>query len=359
MLAYMQKKLYLCSRIMCFIMKKVIILFFTAIVLFGCNGRETTRVSATGTIYECLVVGNNAAYELVQPVMEADMPTMPQVESFFTLSHVAMDKFDDFLKPTRNILIIDINPQKYTVVKAKYSRDYWSRPQAVWRVNAPDNEAFAEYWKVNGEKVRAWFVNEELNRQAMFYRASTNKEARKTLCKSAGCDMWIPEDYMLIKDTAYNDTTFLWCCNNKGPMRRDVVIYTYPYTDFETFTLPYLNAKRDAVLGRFVSATLPGTYMGTEYKVIPPELRILGLGDVPQVAVDSTLSGAFWGAEVRGLWKMQGGEAMGGPYISISRIDPIRARVITAETFIFAPGQKKRNATRQAEAVLYTLSINH
>ncbi|MBP5642162.1 MAG: DUF4837 family protein, partial [Paludibacteraceae bacterium] len=104
-------------------MKKAIILFFTAIVLFGCNDRETTRVSATGTIYECLVVGNNAAYELVQPVMEADMPTMPQVESFFTLSHVAMDKFDDFLKPTRNILIIDINPQKYTVVKAKYSRD--------------------------------------------------------------------------------------------------------------------------------------------------------------------------------------------------------------------------------------------
>lgn len=347
-------------------MKKILFIIIIAICCAGCDN-STTKVSATGSIYECLAVINaenyNATAAIIKDVMEADMIALPQIESDFTLSHVPATNFDDFLKPTRNILIVDINPNKYTIVKAKYSRDYWSHPQAVWRVQAPDDNAFAEYWKSNGNKIKAWFVNEELNRQAMFYRASTNKTARAALKKQMGCDMLIPEDYVLINGDRLmvngDSINVVWCCNNKGPMRRDVVIYSYPYTDAETFTLSYLNAKRDSVLGKLVSATLPGTYMGTEYKVIPPVMRNLSINDVPQIAVDSTLSGTFWGTEVRGLWKMQGGEAMGGPYVSLTRINPINGRIVTAETFVFAPGQKKRNALRQAEAILYTLSFNH
>ena len=56
-------------------------------------------------------------------------------------------------------------------------------------------------------------------------------------------------------------------------MRRDIVVYSYPYTDENTFTLAYLNDKRDAVLSRVVSASVDGSYMGTEYKVMPPQLR--------------------------------------------------------------------------------------
>ena len=35
----------------------------------------------------------------------------------------------------------------------------------------------------------------------------------------------------------------------------------------------------------------------------------------------------------------------------------VNGRVVTAEVFIFAAGQKKRNALRQAEAILYTLQL--
>jgi len=38
-------------------------------------------------------------------------------------------------------------------------------------------------------------------------------------------------------------------------------------------------------------------------------------------------------------------------------LDKVNQRIITAEIFIFAPGQKKRNALRQAEAILYTLRM--
>jgi len=347
-----------------------------SLLLSSC-GNDTTRVSATGSIYECLVVMDvhplaepehiispsaydediNTNYDLIRATLNERMPAMPQVEPYFTVSQVNTNAFDDFLKPTRNILIIDINPHRYTQVKAKYSRDYWSHPQAVCRVQAPDEAAFVAYWRQYGEQIRSWFINEEIARQMRFYRGSTNKEARAALAKQTGCDMLIPEDYMLLMDSVYGDTTLLWCCNNKGSLRRDIVIYSYPYTDEQTFTADYLNARRDAVLGRFVSATVEGSYMGTEYKVEPPICRLMQDRDVPESARDTIGGNGFYGAEVRGLWKMYAGEAMGGPYVSLTRLDPYRGRIITAEAFVFAPGQKKRSALRQAEAVLYTLQM--
>ena len=365
-----------------------VILCLLAIILAACSkGTGRTLTSATGSIYECLVVMNEnplsqeqlnevaklslvneasgytepvtTTYDLVEAVMAADMPCMPQVEPYFRLTHVPTAQFDDMFKPTRNILFVDINPQKYTQLKAKVSNDYWSTPQAICRIQSPSEEEFVAYWLEHGTEIREWFVNQEIKRQMKFYRASTNKEAR-TILQKQGYDMLIPEDYIVIMDTTLGGATtyslrnpitvapevrLLWCCNNKGSMRRDIVVYSYPYTDENTFTLDYLNAKRDAVLSRVVTASVDGSYMGTEYKVFPPQMRAI------------TVQEDEYATEIRGLWKILDGEAMGGPYVSHTRLDQVNGRVVTAETFLYAAGQKKRSALRQAEAILYTLQL--
>ena len=376
-------------------MKQIFNMYFRALCVFviatffvSCNkSTGRTLTSATGSIYECLVVMNDAPltqaqrneiaklnlvneasgytkpianlYDLVEAVMAADMPCMPQVEPYFRLTQVPTAQFDDMFKPTRNILFVDINPQMYTQVKAKVSNDYWSTPQALCRIQTPSEEEFVSYWLEHGEEIREWFVNQEIKRQMKFYRASTNKQARSIL-QSQGYDMLLPEDYMVIMDTVLGGATtyslrnpitvapevrLLWCCNNKGSMRRDIVVYSYPYTDNNTFTLPYLNAKRDAVLSRVITASVEGSYMGTEYTVMPPVTRAI------------TVQEDEHATEVRGLWKILNGEAMGGPYVSHTRLDQVNGRVVTAEAFLYAAGQKKRTALRQAEAILYTLQL--
>ena len=367
---------------------KGLLLVAVAMTVVGC-GKSTGRTltSATGSVYECLVVINDepltqeqlnevaklslvneasgytkpiaTTYDLIEAVMAADMPCMPQVEPYFRVTKVTEAQFDDMFKPTRNILFVDINPQKYTQLKAKVSNDYWSTPQALCRIQTPSQEELVSYWLEHGTEIREWFVNQEIERQTKFYRASTNKEARAIL-QAQGYDMLIPEDYMLIMDTTLGGaTTFslrnpitvapevrlLWCCNNKGPMRRDIVIYSYPYTHPNTFTYDFLNTKRDNVLSRFVKGSVDGAYMGTEYKVMPPVMRTITVQEDEQAT------------EIRGLWKILEGEAMGGPYVSHTRLDQVNGRVITAEAFLYAAGQKKRTALRQAEAILYTLSL--
>lgn len=376
-------------------MKQIFNMYFRALCVFviatflvSCNkSTGRTLTSATGSIYECLVVMNDAPltqeqrneiaklnlvneasgytkpianlYDLVEAVMAADMPCMPQVEPYFRLTQVPTAQFDDMFKPTRNILFVDINPQMYTQVKAKVSNDHWSTPQALCRIQSPSEEEFVAYWLEHGEEIREWFVNQEIKRQMKFYRAGTNKQAR-TILQEQGYDMLIPEDYMVIMDTTLEgastfslrnpitvapEVKLLWCCNNKGSMRRDLVIYSYPYTDEQTFTLDYLNAKRDEVLSRVVTASVEGSYMGTEYKVFPPQMRAI------------TVQGDEYATEIRGLWKIKNGEAMGGPYVSHTRLDQINGRIVTAETFLYAAGQKKRTALRQSEAILYTLQL--
>ena len=363
-------------------MKKFFIFSLVAIGLMSCS-KSSNRLltSATGTIYECLVVMPNrplseasldqvrtagyeqsngsayfepvtTTYDLVKATLGADMPGLPQMEPYFVLTQVSLKQFDDYLKPTRNILIIDINKDKYTDLKIQRSRDVWSTPQAVLRIQAPNDEAVVNYWLQSGEKIRDWFVEEELARQIHFYRANTNKDARAKI-QEQGYDMLIPEDFMLITDTALvlNDRTVnvLWCCNNKGPMRKDVLVYRYPYTSQDQFGNAAICAMRDEVLGRLVSAQVDGSYMGTEYKYFPPQSR--------QVAALRDSVGGFYAVETRGLWKIIDGEAMGGPFVSLTRLDQVNGQVVTAETFLFASGQKKRNALRQCEAILYSLRM--
>ncbi|MBR4264316.1 MAG: DUF4837 family protein [Paludibacteraceae bacterium] len=362
-------------------MKKVLIIFSAIMLLAGCGKKERLLTSATGTIYECLVVmpdrplsdssrasiekaginrPSGSAYHedisttwgLVKNTMGADMPCMPQMEPYFVLTQVPMGQFDSYLKPTRNILIIDINREKYTTVKAKTARDQWSKPQAVYRIQAPDDESVVAYWLEHGEDVRNWFVREELERQTRFYRANTNKAARARLQKQ-GYDMLIPEDYMLIMDTTVTvrdqAVNVLWCCNSKGSMRRDLVVYNYPYTSQSQFENASLCAMRDEVLGRIISAQVEGSHMGTEYKYFPPQSS--------NVSALRDSIGGFYAVETRGLWKIKDGESMGGPFVCLSRLDQVNGRVVSAETFLFASGQKKRNALRQAEAILYTLEM--
>ena len=187
-------------------MKKFFVIAVSIVVTFAwvsCSKNTGhTLTSATGSIYECLVVMNSQAltqdelnaiaaksivneasgyaepvtttYDMVKAIMGADMPCMPQMESYFRVMQVNPVQFDDMFKPTRNILIVDIDPQRYTQLKVKVSTDHWSTPQAICRIQAPSQEEFVTYWLENGEGIREWFVNQEITRQIRHQQRRTH-----------------------------------------------------------------------------------------------------------------------------------------------------------------------------------------
>ena len=338
-------------------MKKSLFFACIALVLVSCKldeGRFLT--SATGSVYECLVVCDDRVKDAVKDTMEADMYGLPQLESYFTVSRVPEDEFDSYLKANRNILRIDIDSRQYTKVKTIMTQDVWSTPQAYVRINAPSKEEFLEWWEKNGAFIREWFVREEISRHMRFIQADLNDQAQKWL-KRARYKMFIPAEYEFIQDTTIMindlDVNVLRCCDirrsTKHDLRKDIIVYTYPYTSQEQFSNDSIVAMRDLIGKRLIESEIPGSYMATEWKHIPPVSRYVR-------AVNDT-TGGFYAVETRGLWKIQDGIAMGGPFVSLTRLDQVAGRVVHAEAFVYYPGEKKRNILRQMESILYSIRM--
>lgn len=327
--------------------KYLFIISLCLVALTSCNKKsERMLTSATGSIYELLVVVDNQYWEshvgdTLRELFEAPVPALPQVEPYFNLSHAPLAAFDNMLMPSRNILLIDVNGEKYTQTKIGYSTDRWSHPQAVVRICCPNKEELVKCLDEYGLKVRKYFVDEELHRQGDFYKSYCNHDAAQDIMRKFGVMVQIPNDMVKIE----SDRDFYWVCDARGQARKDIVIYSYPYTDKNTFTPEFLIHKRDSVMAQHVKGSIEGSYMITEMKHIPPVFNEIYVND------------NGYCAELRGLWKMQDGLSMGGPFVSHSRVDELNRKVITIECFVYAAGMKKRNTLRQLEAVLYTMKL--
>jgi hypothetical protein len=135
---------------------------------------------------------------------------------------------------------------------------------------------------------------------------------------------------------------FMWISNNAGNMNRNIVLYTYPYTEKDAFSRAKLLQKRDSIMKLHIPGPVENSYMATEYRFEPP---IWG---------ETATAYNQYAIRIQGMWRVEG-EFMGGPFVSVSCLDEKNQRIITAEAFIYAPNEYKRNAMRQLEAALYTL----
>ena len=100
-------------------MKKSIVFALIAVLLLGCNSsNERVLTTATGSIYECLVVSEQELESTLTETMGADMYGLPQMEAVMTVTHIAPSTFDAQYMASRNILLVGIDGTRYTHVKA-------------------------------------------------------------------------------------------------------------------------------------------------------------------------------------------------------------------------------------------------
>ncbi len=177
----------------------------------------------------------------------------------------------------------------------------------------------------------------EMNRQISMLEEKHSNFISQKVDSLFGCDIWLPAELANSK----TGKDFFWASTNTGTADRNFVMYSYPYTDKETFTKEYFVHKRDSVMKANIPGFKEGVYMSTDSL----------LTDVRPINVQNSYT-----MEARGLWRMKG-DFMGGPYVSHTRLDEKNQRIITAEIFVYSPDKMKRNLVRQMEASLYTLKL--
>ncbi|MBQ8442858.1 MAG: DUF4837 family protein, partial [Bacteroides sp.] len=242
-----------------------------ALVLFSCEsnnskgggGKSLFTPASSGRPYEMLVVIDKDMWErpagrALFNALDTDVPGLPQPERSFRISQIVPQKFERGFRIFRNIIDVDIQPI-YTQPKLKYSRDSYSSPQMIMTIQAPDEASFEEYVNKNKQVIVDFFTKAEMNRQISLLRKDHSGVVSTKVNSMFGCDVWVPVEmdrYKVGKD-------FLWASSDKpsSDVSINFVIYSYPYTDKNTFTKDFFVNKRDSVMKINIPGSLEGQYM--------------------------------------------------------------------------------------------------
>ena len=323
----------------------VVVLFFS-IIVSSCQtkqGKQPLLPHVTGAMHDVVVIMSpqnweGEAGEALRTEFEQPVPAIPQEEPLLNIIWMPHDAFTKVIKKQRNIVVTRIGSDYQA--KVTYNKSMWANSQLVIQIMAPTKEAFVELFELNGNTITQSIQQMELERLMANYKKSQESAIRENLVKKHDLSLILPRGYKV----NHEEENFVWLDNRYRNIIEGILVYYYPYTDTNTFTKEYLIAKRNAILKQYVPGETRGSYPTTEMHF-------------PVETAEYELNNKLYTYEMRGLWNVVDGMAMGGPFISITQYDEVRKRIVTIDGFLFAPGEDKRNLLKRLEAVLYSINF--
>lgn len=313
------------------------------LLLFAsCENGHLATPRASGRPYEVLVVMDAQQWEAPEgralfDVLDTDIPGLPQPERSFHISQVAPKDMNRTLSVFRNIIEVNIDHTQFTTTRMKFVRNVYADEQVILHINSNSKEDFARYVTEHRQDIIDFFTKMEINRLCKDLEKKYSKLTFDLTKEIFGCEFRAPEELKNYK----KGKDFLWTTNNTATGLVSICVYAYPYEGPETFNKKYVLHKRDSVMQVNLPGSEPDMYMQTD----------TAFTDVRPIVVHHK-----YALETRGLWIMRN-DCMGGPFVSLSRVDTKNNRVIVAEGFVYAPEKMKRGLMRRMEGALYMLKL--
>ena len=310
------------------------------------NGRQKRKASlltpsASGNPYEVMVVCDDSIYQgyagkALQTILDRPLLGLPQAEPQFHKSHVTEKNYSRITNIFRNIIKINIG-REYTHAKMKTEKDVHSTPQLIITVQGPNQVEVSQYITEHTRDITSLIASKEINVAANDFYYEHNIKFAKKVKEMFGCNFYIPVDLKKLKV----GKDFIWASDDGLSSIQNICIYSLPYVSEKMLTLrPYV-ALRNKVMADNIPGAHEGSVMHTNSEFVWNK--------------NITVNGDY-AMEARGLWEMTK-EAMGGPFVSHSRVDTVNGRIIVVEGFVYAPDKMKRSMIRRLEAALYTLEL--
>ncbi len=289
-------------------------------------------------------------------------PILPQPESLFDLIHftpfdleassvrremrtyfIVADLSDED-SPTTQMVLNDIgsekalasknNPEQSTAVM----RDKWASGQMViYQFAHSRNDLINQIIKHFPAAARRIHEFDEDKIKATVYQAGRNTDQEAEIRSKFGAVVEIPADYV----RAISDDQVIWLRKETDFLSSNLMFHKVKYTDQSQLSKEGIRAVRDSLGRKYVSSTLPGTYM-----------KINDV-DLPMFTSVKTLHNRY-SLEARGIWEIVG-DFMGGSFISYLIHDPEKQDLLFVDGFIHAPGKDKRDYMQNLECIISTV----
>ena len=342
----------------------ILVALSAALMLFvGCigSGEEATsaqgrsallpgKVGPSGEIV--MVVSesdwNQGIGAAVDSVFRAPVRVLPQYEPRFDVIRLDPDEFDRFWKPHRNLFVFDIADRVDTQTPdMRVARAQYAKGQIYAEIKARSARDAAQMLLQphRGEMLADLLEQEEAKRYAEVLGLNRNVALEQEVQRDHGLTSVLPKDARLLTSSG----GFAWIERSltrmKGGRNHDVqmgiVLHRVPYSGPQDFSMDRMLHRRDSLLENRLAGPTPGSYMTTEYRLLPRYEEVSFRNE--------------FAAKMRGLWKMEG-DFMGGPWTSIAWVDEARGQLVTVDGYVYAPYFGKREYLREIESIVFSFA---
>lgn len=323
---------------------KSLILLVFAFLFAACDDEKPRLPESKGQPAELLVVMpsklmHGETSDTLNTVVDCDAPGLGSSERIFRTMTIGAKGYEKVYKLMHTQLHIEIDPSAKTPTLG-VAHDVHARPQLQMLIRAASERDLQQFLSLNRKRIQRIILDFQLDRQATLLQKKYSKKVSDDL-RRMGFDARVPSDIQSTKP----GKNFLWASSNRGGDKDiNFVLYTVPWQGENICDTALFVQRRDSVMQVNVPGSQPGQYMTTTRgqtgrPVLWPELRMIA--GVQQF-------------EVRGLWEMKNG-FMGGPFVSLVRVDSVRQQVVITEGFVFSPNSSKRDLLRSLESALRTI----
>ena len=322
------------------------ILIAATLLLASCNrDKEPKKERSVGGTAEILVVTQTLEQweglegQAIRDYFTQEQYGLPQPEPMYKVTHVNANKFSDMFKKHKCLLLVETDAG-LEKSKIELGEDIWASPQRYIKITAQNPAAWVETFEKNKESYKAMFDITELHRIMSVLRSGANTEIYKTLNNMFGIKMTVPDGFFIAKQ----EDNFVWLRKELDKTGVGILIYSEDYTDTTQLELNPIIMKRNILTEKYIPGPTDGSYMTTEREFVPP------------VACYAKTFEAGFATEVRGMWCLVG-DYMAGPFVSYTFVNPNTNKLITAEGYVYAPNQDKRNLLLQLQAIICDLKM--
>lgn len=295
---------------------------------------------SVGKTSELLVIMNEPYWngsmgDSVRSWFGQDVPGLPQVEPCFTTPNVNMSLLNNrMFKTHRNIFIADID-EKYQKAFIETKEDLWASPQRVVRVNSPDLKGFNKMFDEYRQAFLTLYHNNEIRRIQTTFKAGEKISIRQKLMRDHQISMVFPEGFMIAKEF----DNILWIRKETQTESQGLLISFEAYENKSQFDKKNLIMRRNVLTRKHIPGPTEGSYMKVS-AFYEPDYRQFSFHD-------------NFAVEMRGLWDVEN-DFMGGPFLSYSFYDEKLEKLVTLDSYVYAPGSDKRDLLLQMEAIMKT-----
>lgn len=315
----------------------------TCTMLQSCMPKTTTMPTAHGSPGDIIVVMSNENWQAeagdsLRAIFSEFCPNLPFEQPIMDLHQIPYDKFVEMNQLHRNIIFFEkIAGQKNGVVNVE--NDKYARNQIFVRITAANQTEFVKALCEQRDYIKRLFLTADRDRYIYSFSRSRNEMGEKQIADTFNISISLPSVYRI--DEFLDD--FSWISYETQKTTNGIFVYEYPLTDTTNLSVEQIIAMRNIVLQKNVPGGREGSYMTTETKF-----------DYP--SIETIMHNGTKTAVVHGMWRMHG-DFMGGPFVSYSKIDEARQRVVCVEGFVYEPNAPVRDKIRNIEGIIYTYSL--